>query len=79
MGAKLSLQHETLPTTLMLNEPQSAVLWNQQVQNRWHTPPYEELPNQLQNFSISSLSVMTNYKYIFKSISSYLNDCNVVG
>ncbi|XP_026807358.1 kinase D-interacting substrate of 220 kDa B-like isoform X3 [Rhopalosiphum maidis] len=55
MGAKLSLQHETLPTTLMLNEPQSTVLWNQQVQNRWHTP-YDELPNQLQNFSISSLS-----------------------
>ncbi|XP_025196878.1 kinase D-interacting substrate of 220 kDa isoform X2 [Melanaphis sacchari] len=55
MGAKLSLQHETLPTTLMLNEPQSAVLWNQQVQNRWHTS-YDELPNQLQNFSISSLS-----------------------
>ncbi|XP_008184045.1 kinase D-interacting substrate of 220 kDa B isoform X2 [Acyrthosiphon pisum] len=55
MGAKLSLQQETLPTTLMLNEPQSAVLWNQQVQNRWHTP-YDELPNQLQNFSISSLS-----------------------
>jgi len=57
MGAKLSLQQETLPTTLMLNEPQSAVLWNQQVRNRWHTP-YDELPNQLQNISISSLSVI---------------------
>lgn len=56
MGAKLSLQQETLPATLMLNEPQSAVLWNQ-VQNRWHTT-YDELPNQLQNFSISSLSVI---------------------
>lgn len=78
MGAKLSLQHETLPTTLMLNEPQSTVLWNQQVQNRWHTP-YDELPNQLQNFSISSLSVMNIYKYIFKIISSYLNNHNVLG
>jgi len=57
MGTKISLQQETLPTTLMLNEPQSAVLWNQQIQNRWHTP-YDELPNQIQNFSISSLSVM---------------------
>lgn len=78
MGAKLSLQQETLPTTLMLNEPQSAVLWNQQVQNRWHTP-YDELPNQLQNFSISSLSVIIINKYITKIILSYLNDLNVLG
>lgn len=56
MGAKLSLQQETLPATLMLNEPQST-LWNQQVQNRWHTS-YDEFPNQLQNFSISTLSVI---------------------
>lgn len=62
MGAKLSLQQETLPATLMLNEPQSAVLWNHQVQNRWHTT-YNELPNQLQNFSISSLSVTMTIIY----------------
>jgi hypothetical protein len=64
MGAKLSLQQETLPATLMLNEPQSAVLWNQQIQNRWQTS-YDELPSQLQNFSISSLSVKLNNQYIF--------------
>lgn len=58
MGAKLSLQQETLPASLMLNEPQST-LWNQQIQNRWHTSyPNDELPNQIQNFSISSLSVI---------------------
>lgn len=58
MGAKLSLQQEALPATLMLNEPQSAaVLWNQQVHNRWHTS-YDELSNQFQNFSVSSLSVI---------------------
>lgn len=69
MGSKLSLQQETLPTTLMLNEPQSGVLWNQ-VQNQWHTP-YDELSNQFQNFSISSLSVIINNKYIifFKLIN----------
>jgi len=79
MGAKLSLQQETLPTSLMLNEPQSAVLWNQQqVQNRWHTT-YDELPNQLQNFSISSLSVIITNRYITKIILTYLNDLNVLG
>lgn len=57
MGNKLSLQQETLPPTLMLNEPQSTLLWNQQVQNRWHTS-YDELSNQQQNFSISSLPVI---------------------
>lgn len=66
MGAKLSLQQETLPATLMLNEPQSTVLWNHQVQNRWHTT-YDELPNQLQNFSISSLSVIIIIIYFCKS------------
>lgn len=61
MGAKLSLQQETLPATLMLNEPQSAaVLWNQQIQNQWPTS-YNELSNQLQNFSISTLSVIIIY------------------
>lgn len=58
MGAKLSLQQETLPTTLMLNnESQSAMLWNQQVPSRWNTP-YDELPSQIQNLTISTLSVI---------------------
>jgi len=61
MGSKLSFQQETLPTSLMLNESQSAALWDQQVQNRWHTS-YDELPNQFQHFSMSSLSVI--YKKI---------------
>lgn len=63
MGSKLSLQQETLPSTLMLNEPQSSILWNQQVHNQWNTP-YDELSNQFQNFSISSISVII---YIFDS------------
>lgn len=63
MGAKLSLQQETLPSTLMLNETQSAAAWNQQVPNRWNTS-FDELPNQLQNFSILSLSVRIIYKLI---------------
>jgi len=61
MGAKLSLQQEALPASLMFNESQSAALWNQQVQNRWQTS-YNDLPNQFQNFSISPLSVI--YRYI---------------
>lgn len=79
MGAKLSLQ-ETLPTSLMLNEPQSSQIpqWNQQVQNRWPTQ-YDELPNQLQNFPISSLSVMITYKHIPKTILFYSNYLNALG
>ncbi|VVC44300.1 Hypothetical protein CINCED_3A012526 [Cinara cedri] len=62
MGNRLSLVQEPLPATLMLNEPQSTLLWNQQVQNRWHTP-YDELPNQQHNYSISSLpDEFTNIK-----------------
>lgn len=65
MGAKFSLQQENLPTTLMLNEQQPTVVWNQQVQNRWPAS-YNELPNQLQNISISSLSVNLIHKNIFE-------------
>lgn len=66
MGSKLPLQQEILPATLMLNEPQSGVLWNNQIQNQWQTP-YDELSNQFQNFSISSLSVI----YICFEINQY--------
>lgn len=68
MGAKLSLQQEALPATLMLNEPQSAaVLWSQQVNNRWNTS-FDELSNQHQNFSISSLSVIIICYCLFTAI-----------
>lgn len=67
MGNKLSLQQENLPATIMLNEPQSTLLWNQQVQNRWQTS-YDELPNQQHNFSISSLPVILISTYLFVNL-----------